>query len=189
MSDDDDPPPRTTTTKKAKKTRFVVIDDTHPKGIKRVDRFTFAYKRAIARAQREAKRTGKEVERRMRDAFFFLPHRGSTEEEEEGSKKRMETHRRRRRHDSGEKDYSSSSGTRWFSMLSAAVGEKTVDPMKRSAKRLSNEAKEKVRKLRANLKRDTTPTAKKNRRKNESCLLYTSPSPRDRQKSRMPSSA
>ena len=169
MSDDDDPPPRTTTTKKAKKTRFVVIDDTHPKVIKRVDRFTFAYKRAIARAQREAKRTGKEVERRMRDAFFFLPHRGSTEEEE-GSKKRMETHRRRRRHESGEKDYySSSSGTRrWFSMLSAAVGEKTVDPMKRSAKRLSNEAKEKVRKLRANLKRDTTPTAKKNRRKNES---------------------
>ena len=162
---DDDPPPRTTT--KAKKTR-VVIDDTHPKVIKRVDRFTFAYKRAIARAQREAKRTGKEVERRMRDAFFFLP-RGSTEEEE-GSKKRMETHRRRRRHDSGEKDYSSSSsGTRrWFSMLSAAVGEKTVDPMKRSAKRLSNEAKEKARKLRANLKRDTTTTAKKNRRKNES---------------------
>ena len=162
---DDDPPPRTTT--KAKKTR-VVIDDTHPKVIKRVDRFTFAYKRAIARAQREAKRTGKEVERRMRDAFFFLP-RGSTEEEE-GSKKRMETHRRRRRHDSGEKDYSlSSSGTRrWFSMLSTAVGEKTVDPMKRSAKRLSDEAKENARKLRANLKRDTTTTAKKNRRKNES---------------------
>jgi len=158
---DDDPPPRTTT--KAKKTR-VVIDDTHPKVIKRVDRFTFAYKRAIARAQREAKRTGKEVERRMRDAFFFLP-RGSTEEEE-GSKKRMETHRRRRRHESGEKDYYSS--RRWFSMLSAAVGEKTVDPMKRSAKRLSNEAKEKARKLRANLKRDTTTTAKKNRRKNES---------------------
>ena len=162
---DDDPPLRTTT--KAKKTR-AVVDDTRPKVIKRVDRFTFAYKRAIARAQREAKRTGKEVERRMRDAFFFLP-RGSTEEEE-GSKKRMETHRRRRRHDSGEKDYSSSSsGTRrWFSMLSAAVGEKTVDPMKRSAKRLSNEAKEKARKLRANLKRDTTTTAKKNRRKNES---------------------
>ena len=160
---DDDPPPRTTT--KAKKTR-VVIDDTHPKVIKRVDRFTFAYKRAIARAQREAKRTGKEVERRMRDAFFFLP-RGSTEEEE-GSKKRMETHRRRRRHESGEKDYYSSRRRRWFSMLSAAVGEKTVDPMKRSAKRLSNEAKEKARKLRANLKRDTTTTAKKNRRKNES---------------------
>ena len=160
---DDDPPPRTTI--KAKKTR-VVIDDTHPKVIKRVDRFTFAYKRAIARAQREAKRTGKEVERRMRDAFFFLP-RGSTEEEE-GSKKRMETHRRRRRHESGEKDYYSSRRRRWFSMLSAAVGEKTVDPMKRSAKRLSDEAKEKARKLRANLKRDTTTTAKKNRRKNES---------------------
>ena len=159
---DDDPPPRTTT--KAKKTR-AVIDDTRPK-VKRVDRFTFAYKRAIARAQREAKRTGKEVERRMRDAFFFLP-RGSTEEEE-GSKKRMETHRRRRRHESGEKDYYSSRRRRWFSMLSAAVGEKTVDPMKRSAKRLSNEAKEKARKLRANLKRDTTTTAKKNRRKNES---------------------
>ena len=169
MSDDDDPPPRTTTKKAKKKTTRVVVDDTHrPKVIiKRVDRFTFAYKRAIARAQREAKRTGKEVERRMRDAFFFLP-RGSTEEEE-GSKKRMETHRRRRRHESGEKDYYSSSGTRrWFSMLSAAVGEKTVDPMKRSAKRLSNEAKEKARKLRANLKRDTTTTAKKNRRKNES---------------------
>ena len=167
MSDDDDPPlPRT-----AKKTR-AVVDDTRPTKviIKRVDRFTFAYKRAIARAQREAKRTGKEVERRMRDAFFFLPHRGSTEEEE-GSKKRMETHRRRRRrrHESGEKDYSSSSGTRrWFSTMSAAVGEKTVDPMKRSAKRLSDEAKEKARKLRANLKRDTTTTAKKNRRKNES---------------------
>ena len=40
--------------------------------------------------------------------------------------------------------------------------------MKRSAKRLSDEAKEKARKLRANLKRDTTTTAKKNRRKNES---------------------
>ena len=168
MSDDDDPPPRTTTKKAKKKTTRVVVDDTHrPKVIiKRVDRFTFAYKRAIARAQREAKRTGKEVERRMRDAFFFLPHRGTTEEEEEGSKKRMETHRRRRRHESGEKDYYSS--RRWFSMLSAAVGEKTVDPMKRSAKRLSNEAKEKARKLRANLKRDTTTTAKKNRRKNES---------------------
>ena len=169
MSDDDDPPPRTTTKKAKKKTTRVVVDDTHrPKVIiKRVDRFTFAYKRAIARAQREAKRTGKEVERRMRDAFFFLP-RGSTEEEE-GSKKRMETHRRRRRHESGEKDYSSSSGTRrWFSTMSAAVGEKTVDPMKRSAKRLSDEAKEKARKLRANLKRDTTTTAKKNRRKNES---------------------
>ena len=168
MSDDDDPPPRTTTKKAKKKTTRVVVDDTHrPKVIiKRVDRFTFAYKRAIARAQREAKRTGKEVERRMRDAFFFLP-RGSTEEEE-GSKKRMETHRRRRRHESGEKDYYSSRRRRWFSMLSAAVGEKTVDPMKRSAKRLSNEAKEKARKLRANLKRDTTTTAKKNRRKNES---------------------
>ena len=63
MSDDDDPPPRTTTTKKAKKTRFVVIDDTHPKGIKRVDRFTFAYKRAMrARKERQRGRAKKSSE-------------------------------------------------------------------------------------------------------------------------------
>ena len=33
------------------------------------------------------------------------------------------------------------------------------------------------------------PTAKQFRRAAKTCLLYTSPSPRDRQKSRMPSSA
>ena len=32
-------------------------------------------------------------------------------------------------------------------------------------------------------------TTKEQIKKNQSCLLYTSPSPRDRQKSRMPSSA
>ena len=34
-----------------------------------------------------------------------------------------------------------------------------------------------------------TPSPTKNKKKYNSCLLYTSPSPRDRQKSRMPSSA
>ena len=34
-----------------------------------------------------------------------------------------------------------------------------------------------------------SPIARPETRENTSCLLYTSPSPRDRQKSRMPSSA
>ena len=73
MSDDDDPPPRTTTTKKAKKTLgFVVIDDTHPKGIKRVERFDIR----VQKSHRARAKRGKEDGQRSRakDARrIFLP--------------------------------------------------------------------------------------------------------------------
>ena len=118
-------------------------------------RLVFAYKRAILRAQREAKRKGKEVERRVRDAFFFFP-RGTEEASKKCRDERMMDHHHRRTRNSSEKDYYYSST--WSSILSTFskrtfVGEKLVDPMKRSAKRLSDEAKENARKLRANLKR------------------------------------
>ena len=54
-------------------------------------------------------------------------------------------------------------------------------------KKENEELKNKVIELEEKLKKYTAPARSKTYYEN--CLLYTSPSPRDRQKSRMPSSA
>ena len=66
---------------------------------------------------------------------------------------------------------------------------KNLDPkVKKSAKKILNLATRSKRSMQVN-QMNYVRTAKFISTEARSCLLYTSPSPRDRQKSRMPSSA
>ena len=146
------------------KTKATCVDETRDRS--KTHRFVFAYKRATLRAQREARRKGKEVERRVRDAFFPRATEEASKRDE-----RMDRRKKNATRNSGEKDdYSSRKRDSILSTFikqtrdeaKRTVVEKLVDPMKRSAKRLSDDAKENVRKLRANLKGNNTAKNRKN---------------------------